>query len=547
MSRALSALLCLLLAGFALPAQAQTRAWLDRNEVSFGETVALNIQTDQPVSTIDTAPLQADFDIAGQTVRRSETWINGRRVRQTLLAFGLRPRAPGVLTIPPLRVGSVLTAPQRLLVKSPVTAAAAANSDVFVRTEVDEMRPYVQQAVGVTVRMYYGIPLLSGELNQEAPADASLRQVGEDRRYRRELGGRSYNVVERQYLLIPGRSGTLLLPGARFNGLRQTDFFKELFGNGGQDPIAAAAPARRLEVRPIPAMAPQPWLPLRALRLRYLRQPTRARVGEAVDVEIEMTADGATDAQLPPLEYAALPQVQVFANPPQADTQLVAGRPQASVRRSFSLVPTQPGHVSIPGPKVTWWDAVAGVERIARLPALELEVAPGMGGASASPDSGSSPGATNPQPEQTIVNPTARLPSLLTRFANGWVVALAGGLIGLGLLLWLLWRRRSPRMKMPKEPPLPTLAKALAGGDLAEIAKALTREANQPAGDLDAVCARLADPAQRDAVRLLQMALWGDGDPQDALLAMRRVFAKGAAWQTHSSDAPGLLPPLYPY
>ena len=41
----------------ALPAQAETRAWLDRNAVSLGEAVTLNIQTDQPGVAPDFRPI----------------------------------------------------------------------------------------------------------------------------------------------------------------------------------------------------------------------------------------------------------------------------------------------------------------------------------------------------------------------------------------------------------------------------------------------------------------------------------------------------------
>ena len=78
MSRSIVRWLCLLLALAALPAFAQTRAWLDRAEITYGETVALNIATDQAVAQIDYAPLRAQFELGGQSVRRSFELANGR-------------------------------------------------------------------------------------------------------------------------------------------------------------------------------------------------------------------------------------------------------------------------------------------------------------------------------------------------------------------------------------------------------------------------------------------------------------------------------------
>ena len=71
MIRRFARMLGLLLALCALPALALTSAWLDRAQISYGETATLNIETDQSVQQIDYRALEGQFDIAGQTVRRS--------------------------------------------------------------------------------------------------------------------------------------------------------------------------------------------------------------------------------------------------------------------------------------------------------------------------------------------------------------------------------------------------------------------------------------------------------------------------------------------
>ena len=122
---------------------------------------------------------------------------------------------------------------------------------VFIDSEADAQDPYVQQAVGYTVRLYYATPLVSGQLDQDPPAGATLQRVGEDAQYAREVGGRTYTVVERHYLLIPERSGTLTIPGARFEGKAAGGFFDDLLGDGQQDLRASSAP-RVIRVRPRP-------------------------------------------------------------------------------------------------------------------------------------------------------------------------------------------------------------------------------------------------------------------------------------------------------
>lgn len=543
MSRRIARWLCLLLALAALPALAQTRAWLERDQIAYGETVALNITTDQSVTQVDYGPLRAQFDIGGQTVRRSFELVNGRSRTTSVFSVGLRPRAPGAYTVPALAVGGERTAPLRLLVMPPAVQPAGGGSDVFVETTVDASQPYVQQAVGVTVRLNYAVPLLSGQLDLDPPADASLQRVGEDITYQRELGGRRYNVVERRFLLIPERSGTLSLPGARFNGMSGGGYFDAMF-DGGRQPLSAAAPVTKLQVRPIPAGAPQPWLPLRKLALRYLQAPAQARVGTAATVEIEAIADGATAAQLPQLVVADVPGVQAFAEPAQSDEQFVDGRPRTVMRRRIALVPSRPGALTVPGPRIAWWDAVAGEARIAELPPLRLQVAPGASADAASADASPTPDVS---PTQAQTQPASSDAAFPWRRALPWLL-----LAVVAMLVALLWLRRKPAQQAAMDtpgsvaPPAIPLASALQSGDLAAIGRALAQDAGLATDDLDAVRAHLADAAQADAVRRLQAARWGDDDVAPALAALRTAFARGARWRQAGRKAAPLLPPLYP-
>ena len=541
MSRVLGIALAWLLAVIVLPVHAQTRAWLDRAQVGHGETATLNIQTDQSVPSIDYAPLQRQFDVGGQTVRRSYQRSNGRSTTTSRFAVGIRPRGPGVFSVPALRVGNTTTAPLQLTVVAPSVMPASGDADAFVETMVDAARPYVQQAVGVQVRLHYAVPLMSGQLEQDPPSGASLRQVGEDLTYQRQIDGRRYNVVERRFLLIPERSGVLTLPGARFNGQTMGGFFDQVFDDG-RKAVSAASPARRLDVQPIPARAPQPWLPLHDLKLRYAQAPTQARAGEAVAVEIEVIADGASAAQLPPVTLADTPGLQLFADPPQVDEQFVDGRPRSILRRRISIVPLQAGTVSVGGPRIEWWDAAQGVARTAMLPPLQLQVAPGEGVAK---DPAETPAKLEADAEAGAS--AAAGGAVLSRW---WPWIVLGGVAVLAALALWRWPRASravaPEPDGVKPMRIPPLKAALAGGDLALIAQALGAAAGLRSDDLDAVRKRLDDAAQLDAVIQLQAARWGDGDAGSALAALRRAFAKGARWRVAARASGSLLPPLYP-
>ncbi|HQE08799.1 BatD family protein [Thermomonas sp.] len=547
MKRACLGMLLLMLL-WATSAFAQTRAVLDRTTISFGETVVLTIETDQGVQQIDYAPLQRQFEIGGQSVRRSYALVNGRASATTVFSIGLRPRGPGVLTLPALRVGNAVTAPLRLLVQPPSVQQASAHSDVFVETQVDASQPYVQQAVGVTVRLNYAVPLLSGQLDLDTPDTAGLQQVGEDATYERDIGGRRYHVVERHYLLIPERSGPLRLSGARFNGLAGGGFVDQLFDEA-RHPLSAASSGQTLQVQPIPVNAAQPWLPLHALTLRYLNQPASARVGQATTVQIEAVADGATAAQMPTIEIPATAAVSVFADPPQVEDQLFNGRPRTTLHRKFSLVPNQAGAVVLAGPKVAWWDAEQHTARIAELPPLSLQVAAGVASATRPQSVAPVEAVQSTLPQQSA--PAARMQDAWISPRNAWLLLLLILIVSTGWGGMAGYRRHRARSAAHADVPVASrpvasLQQALRDGVLQDIGQALVQQAGLATDALEGVCTKLADPVQVSAVRQLQQARWGGGDAGAALQALRKAFSAGAHWRRTSQQAKSLLPPLYP-
>ncbi|RDZ26984.1 BatD family protein [Lysobacter silvisoli] len=559
--------LALLLALAAFAVGAQPRAWLDRDTIGVGETVTLNIETTAVAGGgPDYAPLRTDFEVSNNTSRRSFERVNGRYVTRSLFGVALRPRRDGRLSIPSIVVGNERTAPLTLVV-TPASAQvpARAGDDVFIESQADAADPYVQQAVGWVVRLYAAVPIVAGQLDQPAPEGASFQRVGDDAQYSREIGGRRYNVVERRYLLVPERSGPLTVPGARFEGRGAPSFLEDMFGGNGDNLRTAAAP-RRLQVKAMPANAPQPWLPLRDLQLRYQSTPPQLRAGSAATLTVELSADGATAAQLPELQLPPIDGVQVFADPAQSDESFVGGRPRVKLTRKFSLVPTRTGATRLDGLRLGWWDVGAGAPRNAELPPLQWTVAAADGSAPASPAvpaaSGESGGKASP------IAAIAQDPS-----ARWWALAaLVFAALWLATLVWALHLRAHPRVAPRLARPATSGAVAAAAatgaedttlsppsggrrgslkqlldtGDFGEIEAALCALARPPAADLDAVLARLADPAQREALQAMQRARWGGGDAVAARAQLRSAFAPGPRWRDAGAAPASPLPPLYP-
>ncbi|WP_017114950.1 BatD family protein, partial [Xanthomonas vasicola] len=243
------------------PAGAVTRAWLDRDSANAGDVVMLNIETDQRGVDPDYTPLRSDFSLGAKSANQQMQVTNSSVTVRALFGVVLTPRKSGELIVPAIRVGNERTEPLRLQVVGSANDAASSsgsaagapsaaqgNEEAFVETRVDDPQPYVQQSVGVVVRLYFASQLASGELDLEAPDGASMQRVGDDVSSVKVLNGRQYNVVERRYLLVPERSGRLLLPPARFNGRSVGGFFDDYFGRGNGE-LSARSASIPLQVR----------------------------------------------------------------------------------------------------------------------------------------------------------------------------------------------------------------------------------------------------------------------------------------------------------
>lgn len=552
------------------PVGAVTRAWLDRDSANAGDVVMLNIETDQRGVDPDYTPLRNDFALGAKSANQQMQVTNGSVTVRALFGVVLTPRKSGELIVPAIRVGNERTEPLRLQVgasasdagsSAPGAAAAAqGNEDAFVQTQVDDPQPYVQQSVGVVVRLYFATQLASGELDLEAPDGASLQRIGDDVSSVKVLNNRQYNVVERRYLLVPERSGRLVLPSARFNGRSVGGFFDDYFGRGNGE-LSARSASIPLQVRAQPANAPQPWLPLRSLQLRYTTTPQRATAGEAAQLVVEASARGATQAQFPELPTPSVPDAQVFAEPPQYEERFVDGSPQLRLTRRYSIVPNRAGPLVVPGLQVAWWDVGAAAAKTAALPDLTLDVAAGSG-AFAAPAPAPTP-AANPSPDNAAATAAAGTLSLQQAAATqrpwGWIAAAIGfALLWIATLVWALLRRRGGSHGAPvinaSDAAAPgrrvthgvaELRRALDTGGMDDVAAVLCGMAGVT--DIDSVLAALSDPAQQAAVAQMQRARWGgDGDVTSARSALREAFAKGPRWRHATAAEPEVLAPLYP-
>lgn len=542
-------LLCLMI--LTTSALAAASASIQPDRITLGNTATLTIETDQTNVTPDFSALEENFILRGQSSSVQTSLTNGGYTAKTAYAIELEPRVEGVLTIPSLTIGNSATEALSLTVLPARQGSAQTGDPIYIESEIGTTTPYVQQAVPYTVRLYYAVPLVGGDVSGPTVDGASLQQLGEDRQGQVEVEGRRYGVFERRYLLTPEKSGPLEVPPARFRGNAQVGGGNGFFSRTQN--VTAVGKSFTLEVRPQPDDAPQPWLAARKLTLARAELPSSARAGEPLMLELTLSADGATSAQLPDLELPPIAGAQVFPEPAQRQESIVNNEPVATLKRRFAVVPSQAGTLQLPALQVGYWNIAADRADAAELAAASIDVA-----ASVAP-------STAPVMAAPIVSATPTVASadgtdaVLQAEIRFWrQLSLA---LGVGVLLALVWGwrrggRPAPAVGVPAKPASSAagpaeLRRALADGDLSAIGDALRRSTATPSLNLGAVIEQLGDAEQRDAVRSLQRLQWasvaGPGQHAQVRAGLRAAFQSGPKWRvTGVATANSALPPLYP-
>ena len=544
---------------------AAPRAWLKPDRITLGESTTLHVEADgdgKPAP--DFSVLQKDFALRGQSSSTRMTMQNWHTESHISYEVVLEPRVAGVYTIPPLRAGNGSTQPIALTVIPATPGSAQRGDQIYLESELGTHDPYVQQVVGYTVRLYYAVSLVDGQVEVNAPDNASLEQVGEDQTTEQVVDGRRFMVLERHYLLTPEKSGPMTLPPPRFRGRARNSngigFFNNLV------PVSQVGRQETLNVRPLPAGAPTPWLVADRLSLTRADVAGEVRSGEPLILEYKLFAEGATGAQLSELQLPAIPGAQLFPEPQQSSDDIVDGRPEATVTRRFAVVPARAGNLQLPEMRLNYWNAMTDQAVTETVPGMTVKVMPGVAG---QPGNSTPPSAAPTAPvvaAPVIPTPEGRANAVAaTSAAPGdiqtvrlWQAATGG--LGLALALALTWgwrRGRRPASAVAAIPSpgvqatdsAPELQRALSDGDLRQIAAALCATTSPPSATPGALRSKLRDPQQCAAIDALEQNLWaGAGnDKQQTLEQLRQAFRAGpqfAAERTRADE--NGLPPLYP-
>lgn len=361
-------------------ALAELTARLSASKIDETQTLELIIRTEsRDVQGMpDLKSVEADFEVL--TTRTSSQYrvINGSVQAWTEWIIALRPLRTGTLRVPSLTYRGESTEPLALNVVPLDPALKKEMGDrVFFETSIEPENPYVQaQTIYVRRLLYADGTQIYGEMPDTPVIDnAVVLVLGNAKSSTVERNGNRYGMIEQRYAIFPERSGEFEIPGAMVSGSVRMRVNNRLRRNG----VRVIAKPTTVNVRPIPKDYPKdvPWLPASDVSLleAWDDTPPVFKLGESVRQTLIVRGDAATGSLIPPLQYS-VPESHFRAYPEQPDIadNRGGGGVIGTRSRSWSMIPTAEGAITLPAVSVTWFNTTTERVEVSELPERELRV-----------------------------------------------------------------------------------------------------------------------------------------------------------------------------
>jgi len=491
-------------------AQAAVTARVDRNAIDLNESFMLEVVVDSEIDLEpDIAALERDFYV-GQSSQLSNTMIiNGEITRSRTWSYQLMAKHTGQLQIPPVSVGAESSQPISITVREP-SDSPPGEADVFITSEVDYAKTYVQAQVLYRIKVYRAVPTRQPALRDPefGGAEVLIEPAGDERSYDAVLNGRTYNVVERVFAVFPQESGQVTISPARFEARVLRDgriTGRKVFSSESQTITVLPKPAP-------PADFPDAaWLPARELELseRWSRDPDEVAAGEPITRNVTISALGQLETQIPVIDPPVVDGVNVYPDRPELTRQVQPGGIRGVREDQYAMIGVTPGVVQLPAMKLPWWDVDAAEWRVASLPERSLQVLPS-----------SEPAANQAAPTVVASAAESTPASIVTVHSPFWRLT-AEGLAVLWVLTVIAWWLSARPRREPREPEPPPLHR-----QQARCLKAARKAA--VAGD---------GPALRQALLEWGRLQWPDDAPRSIGALAKRVSAPLSAQLAALSDA----------
>lgn len=381
----------------AASADIQVSATVDQRELTLEESVNLSI-TVKGTSSAPPPELPAldGFRVRPRGSSSSLQIINGARTSSVTYRFLLIPKSTGTFTVRSATLvidGTAYhTQPITLVVRQP-SKTTHTSRDVLVELQVSHRKPYVQQQVTATLRVFHRVELRNLGAHLQYPGFREEKLKG-PARTTQDVNGIRYRVFEFTTTLFPLRPGALEIPASRiefdqvdsanrrqsadpFNPFGQGSLFNNFATLTHKTMLTEAIP---LEVQPLPKKNRPADFSNLVGEFEISARLSRAEIeiGDTVTLTVTVAGRGnIRDLALPSPDWGE----NFRAYEDQSEFHSINGGPAIAGERiyTFALVPQIPGDLQVPSVTLTYFDPDKAEYVAIQTSRPRLNVLPGKG------------------------------------------------------------------------------------------------------------------------------------------------------------------------
>lgn len=351
---------------------------VDQETLNFSNsmTLVVAVKASQFPSNYDLAPLRKDFLLIGRRIIKHDVVDAGGNKHLSILVVDIVPKHAGVTTIPSLSIGNQKTLPLTITVNKIAIDLTKNGKPLnnFLTASIDLNKPYLEQQVIYTVKLFSLRHVSDGELGDPTVAGSIVSRLGHDRNYDLTIEGRKYRIFERRYAIFPMRVGKIAIIPPVFHA--KVGRFSE------RTDVRLVASILNLNVQPIPKTFDKKWwVPAKQLVLfeSWIPKKPQFKVGKTVTRILTLRGVGLTALQLPEIYQGDLVNVHTYALQPDSKSVALGADVIGSWQQKIELMPTRRGQLVLPAITVKWWNTLTNKPDQSTIAARTINVAPFVG------------------------------------------------------------------------------------------------------------------------------------------------------------------------
>lgn len=368
-----SLFLITLLTSSALFAKVQVSATVSDNNVVIGDMFILTVIVNDKGSDyqLDTRPLEKDFSVFRPYRSEHSQFGTGGTHKETKWQMKLQANKEGLLTIPALRIGHLLTDPINIKVVKP-SQKASSNTGltpaIYIENSINSEQIYIGQSIIYTTKIYISIYTENLDLASPSFNGAEASTFGRGKEIQNNINGIRYNIVTQQYKMIATQAGEFEIDSPLLKGMQAKD--------NRLHPINIRGDRLKINVKPIPEDFEGQWIVSEDLRLLedHDLNAQSYKVGEPITRSITLQIASIDKDKLPNIKLNYPKSLRMYPDQDQLEEGQANGLTYGVRVIRHAIIADEVGTLTLPEIKLNWFNSQTNQQETAILPAQQLTI-----------------------------------------------------------------------------------------------------------------------------------------------------------------------------